>query len=173
MITQDRKLRTKVLAIATQEKNNGVAEKLMGKVFATYWTELPEAQKNESSKLLFAFTQANAVGMIKMFNSPWYRFFLSYKPVEALEQIKVPVLALTGNRDWITSVKTLSVIAKALAKAGNQDCTTIEFPNLNHQFRTCETGSLQEYAMVEETIAPVVLDVISDWILKRTINKKS
>ena len=172
LIARDRKLRKQVLSIVTQENDSTVAKKLMLEGFATYWTELPDALKQESTKFLFAFTQANADGMIKMFNSPWYRFFFSHQPIETLKQVKIPVLAMNGDLDWITSVKTLPIIAKALEEAGNRDCTTIELPNLNHQFRTCKTGSLAEYMTSEETMAPVALNAISDWILDRTINKQ-
>lgn len=44
----------------------------------------------------------------------------------------------------------------------------IEFPKLNHFFQTCETGSILEYGIIKETIAPVVLDAISGWILETT-----
>jgi pimeloyl-ACP methyl ester carboxylesterase len=172
MVAQDRKLRAKVLAIVMQEQNSDVAAKLMHEVFATYWAELPETLKQESGKLLFAFTQANADAMITMFNSPWYRFFFSYQPVDTLKQIKAPVLAINGTLDWIALSKTLSVIAKALEQSGNRDYTTVELPNLNHQFRTCKTGSLAEYMAGGAAMAPEALNVISDWILERTINKK-
>ena len=88
-----------------------------------------------------------------------------------LKKITVPVLAINGTLDWITLSKTLSIIAKTLEQSGNRDYTTVELPNLNHQFRSCKTGSLAEYMESGEAIAPEALNVISDWILDRTINK--
>ena len=38
---------------------------------------------------------------------------------------------------------------------------------LNHLFQTAETGSISEYAKIEETISPTALKVIGDWILKQ------
>ncbi len=172
MLAQDRKLREKIFAVVTQESNSNSAQKQLQAVFATYWAELPVALKDESGKLLFAFTDAKSDAMIGMFNSPWYRFFFSCRPVDILAQITVPVLAINGTLDWITSSKTLSVIAKALEQAGNHDYTTVELSSLNHQFRECKTGSLAEYMARGEAMAPVALNVISDWILERTINKK-
>jgi len=37
-------------------------------------------------------------------------------------------------------------------------------PGLNHLFQTCETGSINEYAQIEETISPTVLEILRDWI---------
>ena len=173
MVAQDNALRKKILSIVTLEKNDALAQMAMNEVFRAYWAALPDELKAEAATLPFAFTEEKIEHMIPMFSSPWYRFFLPYQPVEALKQIKSPVLALNGDRDWITSVKTLQVIAKTLADAGNDNCTTIKLPNLNHQFRTCVTGSLAEYMAEGETMAPVVLSTIADWIVARTIKKES
>jgi uncharacterized protein len=37
-------------------------------------------------------------------------------------------------------------------------------PGLNHLFQTCKTGSIAEYAVLEETIAPTALKLIGDWV---------
>ncbi len=51
---------------------------------------------------------------------------------------------------------------------GNKNVTTKEFPNLNHLFQECETGSPNEYATIEQTFSPVVLEEITKWIKKQT-----
>ena len=37
-------------------------------------------------------------------------------------------------------------------------------PGLNHLFQTCQTGAVAEYGHIEENIAPVALNLVSDWI---------
>jgi uncharacterized protein len=39
-----------------------------------------------------------------------------------------------------------------------------ELPGLNHLFQTATTGLHTEYASIEETMAPVALETISNWI---------
>jgi len=41
-----------------------------------------------------------------------------------------------------------------------------EIPGANHLFQTAKTGSPSEYGAIEETIRPMVLELISSWILK-------
>jgi alpha-beta hydrolase superfamily lysophospholipase len=78
------------------------------------------------------------------------------------------VLALNGERDVQVDPKlNLPEIEKALREAGNTDVTVKELPGLNHLFQTCESGAVSEYGKIEETIAPAVLEMISDWILQR------
>jgi len=41
-------------------------------------------------------------------------------------------------------------------------------PGLNHLFQTCGTGATSEYIKIEETISPLVLQTVSDWIIAKT-----
>jgi pimeloyl-ACP methyl ester carboxylesterase len=103
----------------------------------------------------------------RMMTSAWFRFFLDYDPVPALEKTPCPVLALNGDKDLQMAPKeNLAQIQKALQEGGNKDFQTKELPGLNHLFQRALTGSPTEYGGIEETFAPEALDAISDWILK-------
>ena len=119
-----------------------------------------------------AMTKASAAqirGSAAMVNSPWFRQFLAIDPAAALRKIKVPVLAINGSLDLQVDAKqNLPAIEKALRDGGNQDVTVKELPGLNHLFQTATTGSPAEYATIEETMSPVALTMISDWILAKT-----
>ena len=111
--------------------------------------------------------QALAREMARM-TSPWYRFFLTYDPRTALRQVTVPVLALNGTLDLqVLHDQNLPEIEAALREAGNPDVTIRSFEGLNHLFQHARTGHLAEYARIEETVAPIVLETIRDWILAR------
>ena len=56
-------------------------------------------------------------------------------------------------------------IRKALTKGNNINFSIYEIPNLNHLFQECESGEMYEYSAIAQTIAPSVLQQISDWIL--------
>lgn len=102
-------------------------------------------------------------------NSKWFRYYLTFDPNTTLKRMQVPVLVLNGDHDLqVFSKQNLPAISKALQDAGNKDFTIIELPKLNHFFQTCETGAIEEYETIEETIAPSVLNLISEWILLRT-----
>jgi len=81
------------------------------------------------------------------------------------------VLALHGDRDKQIPKDNLKGVEAALKAGGNLQYTIKELSGLNHLFQTAKTGSPSEYAGIEETISPVVLKVISDWILKQTSKK--
>jgi pimeloyl-ACP methyl ester carboxylesterase len=105
---------------------------------------------------------------LKPLLSPWYRYFVSYDPAVALARVKVPVLAINGEKDLqVPPKQNLPAIRKALESGGNTRSEVLELPGLNHLFQTARTGSPSEYAQIEETMAPIALETVTGWILKR------
>jgi len=101
--------------------------------------------------------------------SSWAQYFVKYDPAPALEKVKCPVLALNGEKDLqVPAQINLEAIRAALAKGGNKKVTTKAFAGLNHLFQECTTGLPAEYASIEQTFSPVVLDEISAWIKAQT-----
>ncbi len=152
-----------VLSVIKNEPDLEKAEKLLREIVAKQLSNLPKEERQTSADAIEA--------QMKRCNSKWFRYFLTYDPKTSLKHLKIPVLVINGQLDFQVSPKqNLPVIAKILEEAGNQNYRIIEFPKLNHFFQTCETGSILEYGKIEETIAPVVLDTLSSWILETTTN---
>lgn len=98
--------------------------------------------------------------------NPWYVYFLKFNPDLYWPKIKIPVLALNGSLDLqVKATENLGGIQASLAKAGNKKATIKELSGLNHLFQEAKTGSVAEYSTIEQTIAPIVLDTMSNWIL--------
>ncbi len=102
---------------------------------------------------------------VNQITSPWMQYFLKYDPAPTLEKVKCPVLAINGEKDLqVPPTENLTAIKIALDKGKNKDVTIKELPNLNHLFQECETGSPNEYAVIEQTFSPIALKEILDWI---------
>jgi pimeloyl-ACP methyl ester carboxylesterase len=100
-----------------------------------------------------------------LYMQPWFRNFITYNPVTDLSKVTCPVLALGGAKDTQVNTKeNLKLINKVLTKSHNKNFKTVELPSLNHLLQTAQTGSLAEYGQIEETIAPVALNLMSSWI---------
>jgi len=147
-------------AILKQELDPSAAEEPLLKAYAEYVSEVPQSEQKMAGE--------NAQAVVQRLNTPWFRQFLTFEPSSVLKQIRVPLLVLNGELDiQVDPNQNLPRIAEALQEAGNSDYTILQLPKLNHLFQTSETGSIAEYAQIEETIAPSALNLISDWILER------
>lgn len=106
---------------------------------------------------------------VKQIATPWMQYFIKYNPAPALEKVKCPVLAINGEKDLqVPPKENLEAIKKALTKGGNKKVTIKEFPNLNHLFQECKTGSPDEYATIEQTFSPTSLTEILKWLQTQT-----
>ncbi len=100
--------------------------------------------------------------------SPWFREFVLLDPQRYLERLDVPVLGLFAELDLqVLPEPNRAAMAEALDRAPTDDLTLMVLPGLNHLFQTAETGAPSEYALIEETFAPLALDTVRDWILER------
>ena len=159
-ITKVIALNKKCFKIAVDEKDSLKAAEKINKLLDDYLNTA-----SSKDKKTVAETRINLQMQTREILSPWFKFFLSYDPKPSLSKLKIPVLALNGEKDLqVPPKENLEAIENALKKAGNKNYMTREFPGLNHLFQTAETGSPSEYSKIEETIAPNVLFTISDWI---------
>lgn len=139
-------------------------------VFALLKTDKDEATLDKKLREVMTgvVPDAQIEAQIEQITSPWFRFFLTYDPATALRRVKCPVLALNGQKDLqVPPGQNLPAIRAALAEGGNTHFEADELPGLNHLFQTAQTGAPSEYAMIQETMSPVVLAKITDWVLKQ------
>ena len=99
--------------------------------------------------------------------SPWMYYFLKYDPTEAIVKTTCPALLLNGSKDLqVIALQNLPAYEKIIAEHGKTNLTLRELPDLNHLFQHCETGSLDEYFTIDETISPEVLEMIVGFVKK-------
>jgi len=130
-------------------------------------TQIEELTLEQRTAL--GYSESVLESQIQSVMSPWFRDLLNYDPRPTLRRVGCPVLAINGEKDVQVSAKeNLAAIGDALAAGGNSRFRIVETPGLNHLFQTCSTGAVAEYAQIEETISPSVLQLISRWILEET-----
>jgi pimeloyl-ACP methyl ester carboxylesterase len=132
-------------------------------------------KKEQSPKTLAALNigTASADDIAKTyndsFNNGWIRFFMSYDPATALAKVKCPVLAINGEKDTqVIAAENLGRIKEVLTKSGNKDFEVKAIPGLNHLMQTAHTGYVSEYESLPETMSPVAMGIICNWIKLHT-----
>ncbi|WP_158860250.1 alpha/beta hydrolase family protein [Lunatibacter salilacus] len=98
---------------------------------------------------------------------PWNVYFLNYNPADEFEKLTIPVLSLNGSMDTqVNASINQNAIRNALIKGGNKKYKVMELENLNHLFQECNTGKMNEYKEIEQTMSPIALNEISNWIFE-------
>lgn len=171
-IAQNEALMKSMYSVVKEEQNNTIAAEKLHKLIMDEIANMSEEEKQRAGYSVTNL-EAQINAQVQTLISPWRRFFLTYDPSPTLMQVKCPVLAINGEKDLqVTPEENLQAIEEALEAGGNKDYTVKELPGLNHLFQTAQTGSPFEYAKIEETISPVALELIGDWIKEHTQEKE-
>lgn len=98
--------------------------------------------------------------------TPWFAEFLAHDPAPDLRKVRVPVLAIFGERDvQVVPSQNLGPVEAALKAGGNTRATAKVIPGVNHMFQKCSKGGVDEYGTIETTIDPAVIELVQAWIL--------
>ncbi len=116
------------------------------------------------NRATLGLTEKELRAMVTQLRTPWMHYFLAFDPSIYLQQVSCPVLAINGDKDLQVHVNNLAAIETALKKGKNPPHKTLALKNLNHLFQTTETGAIEEYGTLEETLAPKVLTTIDEWL---------
>lgn len=93
-----------------------------------------------------------------------FKSFLQLSPLNSWHQTKVPVLIINGGKDaQVPAEENVKGLLKAL-KSNPTKVSHKIFPELNHMPQPAITGATDEYAIIQQTIAPVVLTSINQWL---------
>ncbi|MDE5901194.1 MAG: alpha/beta hydrolase [Muribaculaceae bacterium] len=99
-------------------------------------------------------------------STPWLNFYIGFSPAESIANTDCPIFVLYGEKDiQVRPELNMPQMQRLAPKA-----TVKLYPGLNHLFQHAQSGAVQEYGMIEETIAPEVLKDIADYIMKTTTN---
>jgi uncharacterized protein len=106
-----------------------------------------------------------------LFGRPWMRYFLTHDFAADLSKVRCRVLAINGEKDTqVEPEANLARIRETLQKSGNRSFTIVELKGLNHLLQTAVTGDYTEYSRIQETISPLALETIGNW-LDKTVGK--
>ncbi|MFI5124046.1 MAG: alpha/beta hydrolase family protein [Chitinophagales bacterium] len=104
---------------------------------------------------------------LERLDNPWMIYFLQTDPADYISKLHCKVLALNGAKDiQVVPDQNLAGIDSALKKSAVKIYATEKIPGLNHLFQHCKTCTIAEYAQLEESFAPEVLQIMGDWLDK-------
>ncbi len=116
-------------------------------------------------ELGFMVPQDQRSAIVDQLMKPEILGLLRSDPKTYLNRVSCPVLAINGSKDFqVAAEPNLTAIEKAVKAGGNDHVRKVTFKGLNHLFQESDTGLMDEYGEIEQTISPEVLTTIADWI---------
>lgn len=134
--------------------------KMFNDWLSRYWDSIPK-------KLLDGATQKDVTEqMSAFFNNAWAREFLAFESQAYLSQLDLPFLIINGSEDiQVPAQANQASFRTAMSKASLEKSTFHLLEGANHLFQQCKECNLSEYATLEQSIDPQVMQWVTSWIL--------
>lgn len=161
-IEQTLNMSKEIYDVMEKAKDRDAAMKKINGLYDQWTNGMSDLQKeryNLTDKAIFSMKQT--------LYSPWFFSIFKLKPEKYLRKIKCPVYAMNGEKDSQVPAENVWLIQKYLKQ--NPLNRFDIFPGLNHLFQEATTGLWDEYGDIEQTISPVVLENILEWLENRSL----
>ena len=127
------------------------------------WEQLQAVMQNAANQRWVPYTNPPASFERIRLN---YQKAMTYDPVPSLEALKIPILAMWGDKDTYVPVpESVAIFKGAMAKAGNKDYVTKIYPNCSHSLLVTKTGS-PSTGGTERNFQAGLWDMEADWVLE-------
>jgi pimeloyl-ACP methyl ester carboxylesterase len=132
-----------------------------------YQTWLTQVWDSIPAKLLDGASQEDLqIQMTAFFNKEWARQFLAFESKTYLAQLNLPFLVINGSKDvQVPALSNQEGFKIGMTPASLMKSTFYVLNGANHLFQQCKECNLSEYATLEQTLDPTLMDWVTSWIL--------
>jgi hypothetical protein len=104
----------------------------------------------------------------RTYRDPWFLEFLRRDPSADWRRVRVPVLALYGEKDDVVSPGgNAAQLAELLASSGDGDVTVDTVPGANHLFQPAAEADPAAFAALPASFVPGVSERVVEWVARR------
>ncbi|WP_210514785.1 alpha/beta hydrolase family protein [Hymenobacter terricola] len=104
--------------------------------------------------------QAAAIQLL----TPWRRYFLTFDPLADLDQVRCPVLLLSGTEDTEAPIDLHQTALEKELRSVNHSTTARRLPGVNHLLQPPKTEWTLMNGEMKPLISPVAQETIREWI---------
>lgn len=159
VVSREAALRAAILRAAVAARDSADARRTMTIQLDDGLAALPAADR-----ALPGFARAAWMALVEVIAPQWlwFRDWLITDPLPAYRAVRVPVLAIAGEKDQqVPPSLTVDRLRRAL---GND--AVVVMPGLNHLMQTAISGSPAEYASLREAMSPGAIAAVAAWIAR-------
>ncbi|MBF9236058.1 alpha/beta hydrolase [Hymenobacter sp. BT683] len=97
--------------------------------------------------------------------TPWQRYFLAFDPVEDLNEVRCPVLLLSGTADAVAPVELHLVALEKELKSSNRQTVAKRLPGVNHLFQPAKSEWTLMNGEMRPLFSPLAQETIRQWMV--------
>lgn len=129
----------------------------------TLLASIPEMERSHYVSLAH-----DLVSTASGYATPWFRSLLTFDHGQSLGGIERPVLLVLGGKDVQVDAESSQRAAEASMNPTMKGRSrTVVLPAVNHMLQTSQSGTLSEYVLIDETIAPELAELLAEWLEAR------
>ena len=107
----------------------------------------------------------------KQLLTPWQRYFLSFDPVDQLDQVRCPVLLLSGSDDLEAPADLHQSVLEKELRSFNRRTTAKRLPGVNHLFQPPKTEWTLMNGEMKPLFSAVAQEIMREWITGLMVKK--
>lgn len=123
------------------------------------------ADRARADAWIAARSPAQDSAAIVLWTSQWFKSLFHHDPAPLLRRIEAPLLAVYGSLDLqVPPAASVAALHRHFAGRRSRLLTTELLAGVNHMMQPAGSGSMEEYRLIEQTIAERVLAVLDSWL---------
>lgn len=169
----NKKLATEIYKLIFSEKTTdkdwlSVEEKIKAEIIKEYPNMSKEMKA--SIKNVDEYANNSAKGILGFYKSKWMLYFIKHEPIQDIEKVTIPVLALFGEKDLQVEAKlNIEAMNKLFKKTKQKNYTIKTLKDANHLFQKATNGSPSEYENLDKKFVDDFFSTMETWLKENDV----
>ena len=160
----DSLIRATVFAVMRGKPADELLETLVDSAITSFSRRLPPDDRKRAEAWLGGRTAAQDSNAFTLWRSPWFKSLFHHDAVQVLRAVDIPVLAVYGALDLqVPPAPNLASLERVFRERDGSRLTTHLLPGVNHMMQPATSGGMEQYRVIEQTLAQSVLDALDGW----------
>lgn len=161
----DSLIRSTVFDVLRMNPPDAAIAQRVDSAVARWMRGLDPVDRKRADAWFAARTAARDSAAIALWTSPWFKSLFHHDPAPLLRGTDVPLLALYGSLDLqIPPAASLAALQRHFAGSRRRLLTAELLTGVNHMLQPAQSGTMDEYRTIEQTIAERVFSVLDSWL---------
>jgi pimeloyl-ACP methyl ester carboxylesterase len=163
----DSLIRATVFAVMRRSPADTGLARLVDSATAHLVQRLSPDDRKRADTWFGARTPAQDSSAFMLWRSPWFKSLLRHDAEGVLGAVDLPVLAIYGTFDLqVPASPNVAALERVFRARNSSRLTTRLLPGVNHMMQPATSGAMDQYRLIEQTIAEPVLAALDAWLAK-------